>query len=128
MILIKIYPWNIIVFFFCLDIIFLNVNIKIFHNDDWTVNELYNMYFFRVLILKVVAIYFQPSLVIILKEYKCMCMSYIIINSWPSWIEIYEYFNEFINLCTSLDALCILVYIKHKIWDLWRLWSLLMFL
>jgi len=23
---------------------------------------------------------------------------------WPLWIEIYEYFNEFLNLCTSIDA------------------------
>jgi hypothetical protein len=47
-------------------------------------NELYThiQYYitFRVLVLKVVAIYFEPSLVIVLKESKCMCMSYIIIN------------------------------------------------
>ncbi len=43
-----------------------------------------------------------------------MCMSYIIINPWPSWIEIYEYFDEFINLCTSIDAWCIFVSIKQR--------------
>jgi hypothetical protein len=57
---------------------------------------------------------------------KCMHMSYIIINPWPSWIETYEYFNEFINLCTSLDTWCILVYVRHKISDIWKLWSWLM--
>jgi hypothetical protein len=40
-------------------------------------------------------------------------MSYIIINPCPSWIEIYEYFVEFINLSTLVDAWCILVSIKH---------------
>jgi hypothetical protein len=25
-----------------------------------------------------------------LKELKCICISYIIINPWPLWIEIYE--------------------------------------
>jgi hypothetical protein len=83
----------------------------------------YNMFFFCALILKIVVIYFKPSLVIILKESKCMCMSWIIINSWPSWIAIYDYFEEFINLCTSIDAWCIIVSIKHKIWNIWRLWS-----
>jgi hypothetical protein len=51
---------------------------------------------FHVLILKVVTIFFEPSLVIILKEFKCMCMSYIIIYACvmsyiimtKSWIEI----------------------------------------
>jgi hypothetical protein len=81
---------------------------------------------FHVLILKIVTIYFEPSLVIVLKESKCTCMSYIIINSWSSWIEIYEYFDEFINLCTSIDARCILVFIRHKICNIWMLWSWLM--
>jgi hypothetical protein len=35
-ILIGIYPWNIIIIIFLLVIVFLNVNSKIFHNDDWT--------------------------------------------------------------------------------------------
>jgi hypothetical protein len=73
----------------------------------------YNMYFFHVLILKFVVIYYEPSLVIVLKECKCMCMSYIIINPWPSWIEIYECFNEFINLCTYVDAQCIIISMRH---------------
>jgi hypothetical protein len=72
----------------------------------------YQYIYICVLILKVV-IYYKPSLIIVLKESKCMCMSYIIINPWPSWIEIYEYFNEFINLCTSIDAWCILVSIRQ---------------
>jgi hypothetical protein len=72
------------------------------------------MYFFCVLILKVI-IYFEPLLVIVLKESKCMCMSSIIINLRPSWIEIYEYFDEFINLCPYIDACYILVLIRHKI-------------
>jgi hypothetical protein len=70
-----------------------------------------------VLILKVVVIYFEPSLLIIWKEFKRMCMSYIIINPCLSWIEIYEYFNEFINLCTSIDAWSIFIFTRHKIWD-----------
>jgi hypothetical protein len=73
-----------------------------------------------------VTIYSKPSLVIVLKKFKCMCMSYIIINPWPSWTKIYEYFDEFINLYTYVDAWCILVSIRHKIWDTWRLWSWLM--
>ncbi len=80
-------------------------------------NELYThiLYIaFCVLILKVAIIYYEPSVVIVWKEFKCMCMSYIIINPWPSWIEIYEYFNEFINLCAYVDAWCILVFIRHK--------------
>jgi len=100
-------------------------NVKIEH--EWTLYTYTICIFFHVLILKVVAIYFKPSLTIVLKESKCMCMSYIIINPWPSWIEIYEYFNTFINLCTSIDVWCIRVDIKHKIWDIWRLWSWLMF-
>jgi len=42
-------------------------------------NEMYT-HILGVLILKVVATYFEPSLVIVLKECKCMCMSYIITN------------------------------------------------
>jgi hypothetical protein len=70
---------------------------------------------FRVLVLKIDVIYYKQPLVIILKESKCMFMLYIIINPWPLWIEIYEYFNEFINLCTFVDAWCIFVSIRHKI-------------
>ncbi len=39
-------------------------------------NELYidtQYFFFHVLVLKVVTIYFTPSLIIVLKESKCMC-------------------------------------------------------
>ncbi len=36
--------------------------------------------YFCVLILKVAFIYFEPSLVIDLKESMCMCIGYIIIN------------------------------------------------
>ncbi len=86
----------------------------------------YNMYFFCVLILNDV-IYYEPSLVIVLKESKCMYMSYIIINPWPSWIEIFEYLDEFINLCTYIDVWCIFVSIKHNIWNVWGLWSWLCF-
>ncbi len=71
-------------------------------------------------------LYSKPSLVIVLKEFKCMCVSYFIINQWPLMIEIYEYVDEFINLCTLIDAWCILVFIKHKILNIWRSWSWLM--
>ncbi len=38
-------------------------------------NELYTICIdFHVLILKVDVIYFEPSLVIVLKEFKCMCV------------------------------------------------------
>jgi hypothetical protein len=63
-------------------------------------NEFYThlqFIYFHVLVLKVIAIYSKPSLFIVLKESKCMCMSYIIINPCPLCIEIYEYFDEFIN-------------------------------
>jgi hypothetical protein len=80
------------------------------------------MYFFGINI-KIHVTYYKSSLVIVLKELKCMCMSYIIINPWPSLIEIYEYFNEFINFCTFIGAWCIFVFIRHKIWNIWRLWS-----
>ncbi len=43
----------------------------------------YNIYIyidFHVLVLKVVIIYLEPSLVIVLKESKCMCMSDFVIN------------------------------------------------
>ncbi len=99
-------------------------NVKIEHK--WALHTHIILFYFIVLVLKIVVIYSEPSLVIVLKEYKCMCMSYIIINPWPSWIEIYQYFDEFINLCTSIDSLCILVFIRHKIWYIWRLWSWLM--
>ncbi len=52
--------------------------------------------FFCVLILKVVNMYTKPSMVVVLKESKCMYMSYIIINPLLLWIEIYEAFHEFI--------------------------------
>jgi hypothetical protein len=87
-------------------------NVEIEH--EW-VQYTHTIYItFHVLVLKVDVIYFKRSLVIILKESKCMFMSYIIINPWPSWIEIYVYFDEFINLCTSVDAWCIIVSIKHN--------------
>jgi hypothetical protein len=82
---------------------------------------------FYVLILKVVTIYSEPSIIIVLKESKCMCMPHIIINPWPSWIDIHQYFDEFINLCTFVDAWYILVSIRHKKLNIWRLWSWLMF-
>jgi hypothetical protein len=53
--------------------------------------------------------FWTKSLVIVLKEFKCICMSYIIINPWPPWIEIYEYFSEFINMYIVVNAWCILV-------------------
>jgi len=87
----------------------------------------YNMYFFPVLILKVATIYFEPLLINVLKESKGISMSYIIINPWPRRIEIYEYIDEFINLCKFVDAWCILVFIRHKILNIWRSWSWLMF-
>jgi hypothetical protein len=96
-------------------------NVKIEH--EWILYTCTICIVFHVSTLKVATIYFEPSLVIVLKEYKCMCMSYIIINPWPSKIEIYEYFDEFINLCTSIDAWCIFFSIRHKIWNIWRLWS-----
>jgi hypothetical protein len=40
--------------------------------------------------------YTKPSMVVVLKESKCMYMSYIIINPLLLWIEIYEAFHEFI--------------------------------
>jgi hypothetical protein len=84
-------------------------NVEIEH--EWTLYTHTIYIAFRVLILKVAIIYFEPSLVIVLKESKCMCMSYITINPWPSWIEIYEYFNEFINLCICW---CIMYFCFYK--------------
>jgi hypothetical protein len=111
MIIISIYPWNLIVFFFawlffskmstlkppkimiaqslkeCWFIIqrlFKNVKIK----QKWTLYTHMICFSFLVLILKVV----------VLKNSKRICMSYIIINPWLSWIEICEYFDEFINV------------------------------
>jgi hypothetical protein len=55
----------------------------------------YNMFFFRVLILKINVIYFELSLVIVLKESKCMCMSYIIINHDDHGLK---YMNTLMNL------------------------------
>ncbi len=70
---------------------------------------------FHVLTLKVVVMYFEPSLVG-LNKLKCMCMSYIIINLWLfAWIEIHEYFDEFINLCESVNAWCIFVSMKQNV-------------
>jgi hypothetical protein len=54
--------------------------------------------------------YFKPSLIVVSKECKCMCMSYIIIDGHHG----FEYFNEFINLCTLVDGCCIFVCIRHK--------------
>jgi hypothetical protein len=141
-ILIGIYLWNIIVFFFFGWLLSFRMstlnspimmirqfsrdywiivwrlfkNVKIEH--EWTLYTHTICIVFHVLILKVDVIYYEPSLVTILKESRCMCMSYIIINLWSSWIEIYEYFDEFINLCTSIDTWCILVSIIHKIWNI----------
>jgi len=70
-------------------------NVEIEH--EWILHTHTIYIIFRVLVLKFIVIYFEPSLIIVLKECKCTCMSYIIINPWPSWIEIYEYFDEFIN-------------------------------
>jgi len=56
-------------------------NVKIEH--EWNLYT-HTILFFCVLILKVVIIYYEPSLVIVLKEFKCMCMLYIIINPWPN--------------------------------------------
>jgi hypothetical protein len=60
----------------------------------------YDIFSFLVLILKVV-MYYEPSLVVMLKNSKCICMSYMIINPWLSWIEICEYFDEFtfVHIC-----------------------------
>jgi hypothetical protein len=85
-------------------------NVEIEHEWALYTHTIYIV--FHVLVLKVIVIYYEPSLIIVLKEFKCMCMSYIIINRWPSWIEIYEYFDEFINLCTFLDAWCIFCFYK----------------
>jgi hypothetical protein len=80
-------------------------------------NELYTHTIcisFRVLTLKVV-MYFEPSLVG-LNKLKCMCISYIIINPWLfAWIEIYEYFDEFINLFESVNAWCIFISMKRNV-------------
>jgi hypothetical protein len=55
------------------------MNVKVEHEMSFI--HTYNLCItFHVLILKVVIIYFEPPLVILLKEFKCMCMSYIIIN------------------------------------------------
>ncbi len=75
------------------------------------------MYFFHVLILKIVVIYSKPSLIIAVRKSKCMCMLYNIINPW---IEIYECFNEFINLCTCLlmhNVFLFLYDIKYKTFE-----------
>jgi hypothetical protein len=68
----------------------------------------YIMYFFCVLVIKVATMYYEQLLAIVLKEFKCMNMWLIIINPWPLCIEIYEYFDKFINFCTSIDAWVIL--------------------
>jgi hypothetical protein len=54
--------------------------------------------------------FFEPSIVVVLKESKFICMSYIISNPWPSWIETCKCFNEFINVCTSCHKWFIFVY------------------
>jgi hypothetical protein len=100
-----------------------NVKIK----NEWALYTHTICIVFRVLSLKVIIMYYELLLVITFKESKCMCMSYIIINPWPSWIETYEYLNKFIKLCTSIDVWCICVFIRHNIWDIWKLWSWLMY-
>jgi hypothetical protein len=96
----------------------------------WTifnnVNTKHTCIAYCVLILKVI-MYFEPLVVVVLKESKFICMSYIIINPWPSWIETYKYFNEFINVCTSCHKWFIFVFTKQKMWGIWKLWSWLMF-
>jgi hypothetical protein len=57
-------------------------------------NSIHIIYIFCVLVLKVATIYFEPS-----------------------WIEIYEYFNEFIIFCTFVDAWFFLVFIRHKTFE-----------
>jgi hypothetical protein len=54
------------------------------------------MYFFNVLILKVVTIYFEPSLVIVLKEFKCMCTCHT--SSLSHDHHGLEYMNTLMNL------------------------------
>jgi hypothetical protein len=60
-------------------------NVEIEH--EWILYT-HTILFFLVLVLKAVTIYYEPSLVIVLKEFKCMCMSYIIINPWSTCTEI----------------------------------------
>ncbi len=57
-------------------------NVKLEHEWALYTHTIYIV--FRVLVLKVVTIYYEPSLIIVLKESKCMCHTYIIINPWPS--------------------------------------------
>jgi hypothetical protein len=76
--------------------------------------DTYNMFFFHVLILKVVHMHFTPSFVV-LKESKCMCTLHNFINPLTPWIEVHEYFDGFINLCTLVDAWCIIVSRRYKI-------------
>jgi len=58
------------------------------------------------LILKVV-IYFEPSLIIILKEFKCMCMSYIIIMTIMNWnILILQWIYKFVHICWCMVYYC----------------------
>jgi hypothetical protein len=96
-------------------------NVKI--ENEWTLYTHTICIVFHVLILKVITMCSELLLVVTFKKSKCMCVSYIIINLWPSWIETYEYLDEFINLCTSINVWCIWVFIKHKTWNIWRLWS-----
>ncbi len=63
-------------------------NVKIEH--EWALYTHTICIAFCVLIFKFFDIYPEPSLIIVLKELKCICISYIIINPWPLWIEIYE--------------------------------------
>jgi hypothetical protein len=87
-------------------------NVKI--ENEWALYTHTICISFCVLLLKIIVMCFGLLLVVTFKESKCMCMSYIIINPRPSWIETYEYLDEFINLCTSIDVWCICVFIKHK--------------
>jgi hypothetical protein len=63
-------------------------NVQIEH--EWTLYTHTIYIFFCVLILKFIVMYYEPLLVVTLKESKCMCMSYVINNPWSSWIETYE--------------------------------------
>jgi hypothetical protein len=56
------------------------------------------MYFFGVLILKNV-IYYKPSIVVLLKEFKWMCMLYILV---PHGLK---YMNTLMNLLISAHML-----------------------
>jgi hypothetical protein len=139
MILIWIYPWNYYYYYYCMIFFskmstlkppkimirqslkecwfiiqrfFLNVKIK----QKWTLYTHMICLYFLVSILKVVDMYYEPSLIVMLKNSECICMSYIIINPWLSWIEICEYFDEFIfvHICW-----CMIRMIHVFVYDQW---------